>query len=371
MSSYQVLFNGSPADQAFYDVVSRLDVEENADLPDAISLQLPVAVQNGDLSWVGDARIAPYSNVAVVVTPPGGGRPQCIFDGYVLSQKVHMPTGTTGATVDVWGQDASVLMGLTETVREWSGMSDVDVASAIFAGHGITPAAQNSKETAPSYTQDTHTLMQRGSDIDFLRKLARRTGRWCRVYCEEKPGARTGFFAAPDLSVSPTVKLTLNPVEGNSAQVLDFSWDVTRPTKVVARQAALNNNDRDGVIADSADSGLPALAALKLAAFAGKDRTVILTAAADAPMLAPRATGLLRDAQWFARCEGSTDLALLKQVLRVGTVVEVDGTGAQLSGSYLVWSVRHSITTRAHTMAFVLVRNAVGAAAGATTGTGG
>src|SRR6059058_5078973 len=116
-------------------MVSRLEIEENADLPGAISLQLPVSQQDGDLTWVGDARIAPYANIAVVATPDGGSA-QCIFDGYVLTQKVHMPSGPAGATVDVWGQDATVVMGLTENVKEWSGMSDVDVANLIFNSYG-------------------------------------------------------------------------------------------------------------------------------------------------------------------------------------------------------------------------------------------
>jgi len=44
----------------------------------------------------------------------------------------------------------------------------------------------------------------------------------------------------------------------------------------------------------------------------------------------------------------------------IRSVVAVEGCGSLLSGSYLVWSVRHSITTQAHAMAFVLVRNAMG-----------
>src|SRR3954451_19090475 len=138
MSTYQVLFGGTPAEQDFYDMISRLEIEENADLPGAISLQLPVSAKGGELTWVGDPRIAPYANIAVVATPEGGEQ-HCIFDGYVLTHKVHMPSGPAGATVDVWGQDASVLMGLTAPVKEWSGLSDVDVANQIFQTYDYTP----------------------------------------------------------------------------------------------------------------------------------------------------------------------------------------------------------------------------------------
>lgn len=362
MSTYQVLFNGTPADDDFYDMIAKLEIEENADLPDAIALQLPITEKDGELTWLDDARIAPYSNIAVVVTPDEDGAQQCIFDGYVLTHKVRMPAGPAGATVDVWGQDASVLMGLTETVKEWSGMSDVDVAAQIFQKYNASPSPDNGKEAAPSHTEDEHTLMQRGSDIDFLRRLARRTGRWCRVSCGEKSGEYIGYFATPDLTGDPIATIDLNDSSASSVPLLEFSWDVTRPTAVAARQAALDDDDKDGVSADTSDSGLRALDSRPLADFAGKGKTVILTAAADTAELPQRASGLLREAGWFAKCEGTADLAALKKVLRVGTVVQVEGCGSLLSGPYLVWSVRHSITTQTHSMAFVLVRNAMGPA---------
>ena len=42
--------------------------------------------------------------------------------------------------------------------------------------------------------------MQRGSDIDFLRRLARRTGRWCRVACADAGRPADGYFATPSLT---------------------------------------------------------------------------------------------------------------------------------------------------------------------------
>jgi hypothetical protein len=60
------------------------------------------------------------------------------------------------------------------------------------------------------------------------------------------------------------------------------------------------------------------------------------------------------------KCEGETDLARLKSVLRVATVVQVNGAGKLHSGKYFVWSVRHTIGAESHRMKFVLVRNAVG-----------
>src|SRR5258708_378401 len=352
-------------------MVSRLEIEENADLPGAISLQLPVSAQDGELTWVGDSRLAPYSNVAVLAAPAHRD-PQGILDGYVLAPKVHLPAGPAGATVDVWGQDASVLMSLKEKAREWSGLTDTAVASSIFGNYDMTPSADNEREKSPAHTPDEHTLMQRASDADFLRRLPRRTGRWFRVTCAGKPGQRTGYFAMPSLTGTPVVTIDLNDPQKSSVPVLDFSWDASGPTAVAARQASLTDGDKNGISADTSDSGLKTLDAQSLAAFTGRPKTVMLTAAADTSELPARASGLLREAGWFARCEGTADVNVVNQVLRVGTVVEVEGCGALLSGPYLVWSVRHTITTQAHSMSFVLVRNAMGpspaAAGGALAG---
>jgi hypothetical protein len=368
MSTYQMLLGGTPADASFYTQLATLDIEENADLPDAIAFTLPLAADSGDLTWVADPRIAPFANIAVVVTPDGGGASQCIFDGYVLAHKVHLEPGVTSSSVEVWGQDASVLMTLSEQAREWSGLTDGQVANQIFAGYGFAPGAGNTAQDSPSHTDDGHTLMQRASDLEFLRRLARRDGRWCRVTCADTPGQRTGVFAPPDLSGPPVATIDLNDPSQRPVTSLDFRWEADRPSSVSARQASLTDSDPDGVVADTSDSGFTALAARGLPDFAGRPMSVMLTATGDAPELPPISRAVLRDAGWFVRAEGTADLAVLNTVLRVGDVVAIKGVGQLLAGSYLVWSVRHSISTFSHTMAFVLTRNAVGPPSAATGG---
>ncbi len=359
MSEYQLLFDDTPAEKDFYEQISRLEVEENADLPGALSLTLPVAVTDGELTWVSDAKLRPYAKIAVTATAPDAPD-ACIFDGYVLTHKVHLPQGTAGATVEAWGQDASVLMGMTETVKLWSGMTEADVAAQIFQSYGITPASANDRQPGPTHSEDQHALVQRGSDADFLRRLARRTGRWFRVRAADKPGVREGYFAPPDVDAEPVVTIGVTDPATSAVPVLDFSWDASRPSAVASRQVSLADNDQAGVSADTADSGLTPLDARGLAAFAGQERRVILTASADTAELPDRSAGLLRESGWFVRCEGTADVNVLKHVLRVGEVVEIEGCGSLLSGKYLVWSVRHTFTTQAHTMSFALVRNALG-----------
>lgn len=369
-STFQLFMDGTAADDALYTALSMVEVEENVDLPGAIELSLPVdRTSEGDLTYINDARFKPFANIALVAQLEDGPA-QCLFDGFVLSHKVHLETGITASTLKVWGQDAEWLMNLEEKVREWTDVTDADVAESIFGEYGISAASSNSADDSPSHTEDGHTLMQRGSDIQFLRRLARSNGKVCRIACADQPGQRTGYFATPELDAEPAATLSLNDPEAWSVDALDIDWEVTRPTAVKARQALFTDDDEDGVGAEPTESGLSLLDARGAADFAGRAMTVLLAAPVDdAGELSLRATAVLREAGWFVRCVGEADVNRAKAILRAGTVVQLNGLGALHSGKYYVWSVRHRIDSDAHKMRFVLVRNAVGPeAAGAASG---
>jgi hypothetical protein len=75
-----------------------------------------------------------------------------------------------------------------------------------------------------------------------------------------------------------------------------------------------------------------------------------------------RSTAALREAEWFVRCRGEASLDRLGAVLRVGTVVFLQGVGNLHSGNWFVWNVRHEVVVDSIVARFTLVRNAVGPA---------
>jgi hypothetical protein len=363
-SSFQVLFGAGaePGDEAFYDLLTSLEVEENADLPGAIQLTMPIATEGPadaeNFTVVGDDLFAPYARIAVVVSVDN--KPDaCIFDGYVLSHRIHLDRGTTGSSVQVWGQDVSCLMNLEEKVHEWLD-TDATIANTIFQNYQFSQAPANTSDDSRAHTSDLHSVMQRATDAQFLRDRARRAGKLFRVCCDQKAGSNTGYFIKPDLEAEPTITLTLNPPEDSNVDTLDFEWDVARPTEVVAHALVMSTDAVDG---SATESGLKALDERSLAAFTGEHVMTTRLAATvdDVSELQARAASLLREAGWFVKCEGETDVSRLGAVMRVGTLAQIDGAGTLHSGKYFVWSVRHSITAHSHRMKFVLVRNAVGA----------
>jgi hypothetical protein len=358
----QVSLSGTPVPQAFYSSIESLEVEESCEGPDLLVLRVPVnRTSAGDLQYVGDGTFEPYTGISMVVTPSGHGA-RCVFDGYVLSWQLHLDRTSSSSTLDVAAQDASWLMNIDDTVKEWPGQTDGEVANAIFASYGFTPADANTDDDSPAHDPDGHTLFQRATDLQFLKGLARRDGKICRVTCTDTPGQRTGYFIRPSVDAQPVATISLVDPVAWTVDTLDFDWDVMRPSQVDASQVDLTQASDDGAETDTDSSGLTTLADRDLATYSGRSSTLLLTTPADVTELPQRTAAVLTESDFFTRCTGEADADRLGAVLRAGDVVTIEGAGAIQSGNWLVWAVRHQFALDTFKMNFTLVRNGVGSA---------
>jgi len=364
----QVGVGGQPVPDALYDAIAQLEVEESSDQPGALVLQLPAnRTSAGDLQFVGDGTFEPRTNITLTVTVgASGSQAQCLFDGYVLSWRLHLDRASTSSTTEVWAQDASWLMNIDDQVFEWSGQTDGQVANAIFEKYGFTPADGNTLNDSPGHLPDGHTLFQRATDLQFLRGLARRGGKLCRVGCTDTPGDRTGYFVSPALDGQPVTTISLTDPTSWTVDTLDFDWDVLRPTKADAGQVDLTQSSASGTEVSTDASGLTALGNRDYPTYLGQSSTLLLTAPADVPELGYRTAAVLAESGFFSRCTGEADAERIGTILRVGDIVTIEGAGAIQSGNWLVWNVRHHYSLASWKMSFTLVRNAMGPA-----GTGG
>jgi hypothetical protein len=365
----QLAVGGTAVPDAFYDAVRQLEVEESSDQPGALVLKLPVnRTTDGDLQYVGEGSFEPMTNVTLVVTPSAAGATsQCIFDGYALSWRLHLDHTVTSSTVEVWCQDATWLMSVDDNVVEWSGQTDGEVANAIFSNYGFTPADGNTDGDSPSHTDDGHTLFQRATDLQFLRGLARRGGKLCRVACTDTPGDRTGYFVTPSVDGDPVATLDLTDPDRWTVDTLDFDWDVMRPTEVDASQVDLTQASPSGTDVATGSSGQSPMDERDYPTYSASSSTLLLTVPADVPELTYRTAGVLIESGLFARCTTEVDPERLGAVLRVGDVVTLAGAGNLHSGNWLVWNVRHTFSLQAWKMSVTLVRNAMGPAGTTST----
>src|SRR5207247_4166578 len=125
------------------------------------------------------------------------------------------------------GMDISCLMSVEEKVKASPNRSDSDIATEVFGDYGLTPRVD---DTGVVHDEGASTILQRESDIQFLRKLARRNGYECVVKGTQ------GFFGKPVLTGDPLPVLSAHFGAETNLASFNAHWDAKRPTAVEMHQ---------------------------------------------------------------------------------------------------------------------------------------
>jgi phage protein D len=330
---------------------SRVEVHERIDEPTTFTLRYPVGIVAQDLPLLLDARIGPESELSVV--RPIEGVNHILVKGPVRGQNIRLSHGGGGDSwVEVVGVDATIQMDREIKRKSWADTSASDAVSSIVSDYGFDADVES---TPAKHPEAKHGLVQRDTDLRFVRKLAERHGFlfWLTYEDKKKPVAH---FRRPQLDGKPALVLKINKTPPDIGWI-DIAWDVEKPTSAVAAQHDMvSNGDLDGAVQQSP---LTALGTLAFNAVAPAVRTVQIVAPADeAGDLKARSEGALIEAGWFTRACCQTGFHLTGALIRPHTVVELAGAGTRHSGKYFVAGVRHVIETTGHVMELELYRNA-------------
>ena len=346
-SGIAITVNGAP--DADLVQAALIEVHEQIGEPTTYQLSYPVDISEGDLPLLVDGRLNPGSELSILAVTDGGTA--CLVKGPVYGQQIHLQHGGAGSTVIVTGADTSLAMDRESRTVQWADVTDSDAVSSIVASYGYTPDVET---TSAGHFTDKHTLIQRDSDLRFVKRLARRNGFLFWITCDEA-GDETAHFKPPPLDGDAAAELIINLASPNVESV-DINWDVEQPTSVIGAQLDLNSlTTIDGSVGVSPQT---VLGNQGLAAITGDTRSVHLLAPAnDAGNLQARGNGLLTDADWFIRATCETTLAAVGSLIRTHALVNLRGAGSRHSGNYLVAGVRHRINATAHRMQITLVRN--------------
>ena len=264
--------------------------------------------------------------------------PEAVINGFVTDHRVSFSDEAGSSTIEVQGLDATVMMNLEERVQSWANLQDSAIAAAIFGRHAIAPRVD---QTSPVLIEPEGTTIQRGTDIRFLRRLARRNGFDCYVQPDPFTGLDQGFFQRRTTTGFPQAVLSVSM--GAQTNVEDFSvrYDAAQPTS--ARATGLDVRTK---------SPQPALAPTALEPPMGLESTllreleprVVLPAAPDLPMTAGLQNAVQAAADrsaWSVVAEGTAGLDV--PVLRPGGPVSIRGLGKLYNGAYTVTRVRHTL----------------------------
>lgn len=329
-----------------------VEVHERTGQPTTYRLRFEVEIGSEDFDRLVDARLDAGSDLSILVASSGGN--QCLAKGPVGAQRIHFEHGGEGSYVEVRGSDAAIKMDREAKSMVWTDVTDSDAVSSIVAQYGFVPEVD---ATSAGHYENKHALVQRESDLSFVRRLARRNGFLFWISADAL-GIQTAHFKKPPVDGSPTATLRINQ-SPPGLEKLDLRWDVERPNSVDGAQLDLNSLENlDG---GKSDAPLAALGGRDLAAITGDQRSMYLAAPADdAGDLQSRAAGALVESTFFIRATCETRLDRVGSPIRAHTVVEIQGAGSRHSGKYFVAAVRHTIDPVKHSMELELLRNAWG-----------
>jgi phage protein D len=316
------------------------------------SIRYDVDISEGDLPLLVDGRVDAGSELSILI--PVEDKMLCLVKGPVHGQNIHIEHGGAGSWAEIRGSDTSIIMDRATKSVVWSDVKDSDAVQSILSNYGYTPDVQI---TSAGHFENKHVLIQRESDLSFIRRLARRNGFHFWVTSDEF-GTETAHFKRPPLEGGVSAELVINLDSPNLAS-LDIEWDVERPTSMEGKQLDLNSKtDMDVAVSQTPQS---VLGDRGLNAITGDIRSVHLSAPADdAGDMQARGEAALIEADWFIRANCQTTLENLGALVRAHTVIELRGAGSRFSGKYFVAGVRHSIDAKEHRMELELVRNGWG-----------
>lgn len=358
--SYALTVDGNPASAAVLNAVQRIEMEDHAAMADMLRLRLAVAVREDGSGWtlLDDQLFTRLVNLKLSVTV-GSGSAIPLISAYVIAVDTNFASEPSGSVLTVTAMDPTVLMHLDEKVKQWPNMTDSDVASAIFSdsSYRFTPVVES---TRWSRQENDHTLMQRGTDIQFLHQLAERNGYECFVEMNSS-GEVEGHFHPPRHDGQPQGTLTVNMGAATNVNRFHVKFDMLGPA--TARAATIDPDDASAQQGQADDSTQADGMGDQPSVPADRPRRVLLSqlGMAQAGEVQRYAQAVVDRSSWSIVAEGEVNTLAYGGVLRAKQPVMVRGVGRQLSGRYYVERVLHTIgSDGSYVQRFTLRRNATG-----------
>lgn len=329
-----------------------LNVELDDKLASMFRLRLTL-LQRTDGTWfyLDDERFMVWKQVVISAGFKSGM--DKLISGYITHVKPIFDPDLTQCALEIWGMDGSVLMDRVDKLKDWPNKKDSDIAAEIFNLYGFTPEVE---DTEVIHDEAISTVIQRETDIQFLKRLALRNGFEC--YVENT----TGFFRSPKLDATPQPMLAVH--FGDETNVNRFSIEVNAlaPANVAMSQVdRVNKEVLEASAGTSRQEALGAATAADSLAVGMEPGLIVIgqTATTGSPEMMALCQGLFHEGEWFVTGEGEIAANQYAHVLKPRSTVTIKGIGETYSGIYYITHVTHSFTAEGYTQNFRVKRNAL------------
>ncbi len=351
---YRLFFNNNPATREQLDLVEEITVEQEIDMVWEARIQIPIATDDRG-NWIGaDAEILREFTQVRVELQIGDGAFVPLIDGSIVELSDRITSEPSQSMTTVIVQDDSVRLNREDRVFLFENLLDHEIASQLF--EEVEQITATEIETTPAPGNNSPAVVQRGTAMQLLRRLARRQGMHAYVIPGTEPGQSIGCFKPFPTQTDGLPPLILLGAERNvsefnpsnnaqsPARVTGFTLNVFDKT-VTQRTSDFGSLDLLGEEQTFAEESSTAIQILPPRDGNAVDLDRAVAAEALRSSYSTEATG---------RVINDTYPALLSPY----RVVSVRGANPNRSGNYLIRQVSHSLTRSYYSQSFSLQRNA-------------
>src|SRR6185436_11527090 len=230
--AYTLSIDGLPAREDLLQAIQQIEVEDHASMADMVRLSVVMGVADGCSGWsfVDDDIFKRLAKIRIKVAV-GSGREETLINANIIETNATFANQPGTSILNVVAMDPTVLMNLEQVVKPWPNRSDSDVAREIFSApeYGFTPIVDT---TNWRRQENEQTMIQRGTDIQFLQELARRNGFEVYIETNGQTGVIEGHFHAPRLNLPPQGVLSVNMRDATNVNSFNARFDMLRPATV-------------------------------------------------------------------------------------------------------------------------------------------
>ena len=346
----QIEIDGEEIDEVYAELI-RLDVELDDEMASVFRLKMTMLVFDGSWSILDDDRVQLWKPVKI--TAGFEDDSEELMDGYITQIKPDFSANPEDATIEIWGMDKSILMDRVEYLKDWPNKKDSDIATELFQNYGLSAEVD---DTSVVHDEAISTIIQRESDMQFLKRLALRNG--YETYVQ----GNTGYFKRPLVDEEPQPVLAVHFGAETTLSNFRIHVDATTPANVGMYQIDRLNKEVHEVNIES--TVLTALGDTDAAGLLGMGMEpgqiyVGMNSAMDNAEMSAVCQGLYEKADWFVHVEGQIHANYYGHILMPRKPVTIKGVGETYSGVYYVHHVSHVFTSGGYTQYMRAKRNAI------------
>ena len=346
----RIEFDGDEIDTVYSDLI-QLEVELDDDLASMFRLRLSMLQTAEGWTSLDDENLKVWA--PVTITAGFEDDNEELLTGYVTHVKPNFSANPEQAYLDVWGMDASVMMDRVEVLKEWPSKKDSDIATEIFQSYSLTPQVE---DTSFVHDEAVSTIIQRETDMQFLKRLALRNGYECYVQGSD------AYFGLPTIDEETQPLLAVH--FGSETNIHNFSISVDAMTPVNVGMTQIDRLNKETIEVNIETSEQTSLGATDAAGIlsTGMDAGQVYVgcnSVASQTEMESLCKGLYHRSEWFVSAQGEVNANNYAHVLMPRKPITVKGIGETYSGVYYVNHVTHVFTGNGYTQRVRMKRNAL------------